>query len=162
MTAYNFTLITTRPHWSAGDLQAITAYYDLGGTALVNGDTITATGMIPGDGVKIYDIYCSHTELDTNATPTGTYNVGDSTSAARFISSAPMGANGVTTSGFQITNRSNFAPTSSNGVVTTGLGYIYTGTTATDLVLTVNAAVATGATAGVIFLVVLYRCVGNT
>jgi len=162
MTAYNFTLITAKPHWSAGDLQAITAYYDLAGTALANGDTITATGMIPGDGVKIYDIYTFHTELDSNATPTGTYNVGDANSAARFMSSVPMGINGVTTSGFQITNRSNFAPTSTNGVVTTGLGYIYTGTTATDLILTVNAAVATGTTTGVVFLVVLYRCVGNS
>lgn len=162
MAAYNFTLITNTPHWSSGDLQAITAYYSLGGVALAQNDTITATGMIPGDGVKIYDIYCSHTELDTNTTPTGTYQVGDANSAARFLSSVPMGVNGVTTSGFQITNRSNFAPTSTAGVVTTGLGYIYTGTSATDLILTVNGAVATGATTGVIFLTVLYRCVGNT
>jgi hypothetical protein len=162
MTAYNFTLITSIPHWSAGDLQAITAYYDLAGVALAQNDTITATGIIPGDGVKIYDIYCTHTELDSNTTPTGTYQVGDSGSAARFLSSVPMGVNGVTTSGFQLVNRSNFAPTTTNGVVATGLGYIYTGTTASNLILTVNGAVATGATTGVIFLTVLYRCVGNS
>jgi len=162
MTAYNFTLITTTPHWSSGDLQAITAYYDLASVALAQNDTITATGMIPGDGVKIYDIYCSHTELDSNSTPTGTYLIGDVADPDRFMLSVPMGVNGVTTTGFQLTNRSNFAPTSTAGVVTTGLGYIYTGTTATDLVLTVDGAVATGATTGVIFLTVLYRCVGNS
>ena len=161
MAAYNFTSISSSSHWIAGDIQIMTAYYDLNGVALAQNDTITATNIIPGDGVKIYDIYCSHTELDTNATPTGTYQVGDAGSATRFMSSVPMGVNGVTTSGFQIVNRSNFAPTSTNGVVTAGIGYTYTGTSATSLIMTINGAVATGATTGIIFLTVVYRCVGN-
>ena len=158
MAAYNFTLVPANPHWSAGDTQVVTAYYDLNGVALAQNDTITATNMIPVNGVSIYDLYCTHTELDTNATPTGTYNIGDTVSATRFIASAPMGVNGVTTTGFQMYNRFNSAPTSASGVTTAGIGYIYTSNA--SLVLTVNGVVATGATTGVIFLTVIYRCTG--
>jgi len=162
MTAYNFTLIDSVSPWSSGQIFVARAYYDLNGTGLANADTITATGIIPGDGVEIMEVTVSHPELDTNATPTATYNVGDSGSAARFISSAPLGVNGVTTSGFQIRNGINIATTTSSGVVATGAGYIYIGTTSASLILTVNAAVATAATAGVIHLYVTYRCVGNS
>lgn len=160
MAAYNFTLIDTISPWSSGQIFIARAYYDLGGVALANTDTITATNIIPSDGVEIIDVMVYHTELDTNATPTGTYNVGDATSAARFISSAVMGVNGVTTAGFQVRNGINIATTTSSGVVATGAGYIYTDNA--SLVLTVNAAVATGATTGVIHLLVTYRCVGNS
>lgn len=163
MAAYNFSLVPGRSHWTAGNTEFVTGYYDLAGVALAQNDTITATNIIPGDGVRIYDMYCTHTELDTNATPTGTYNIGDSLNASRFMSSVPMGVNGVTTTGFQIWNRFNFAPTfDSSGNTLTGLGYIYTGTNPYSLILTVNGVVATGATTGVIFLTVAYHCIGNS
>lgn len=162
MTAYSFTLVDPISPWISGEVLCARAYYDLNGVALANADTITADNIIPGDGVEIMEVLVSHPELDTNATPTGTYNVGDSGTAARFISSAPMGVNGVTTSGFQLRNGINIVTGTTSGVVSTGAGYRYTGTSASDLVLTVNAAVATGATAGVVHLLVFYRCVGNS
>jgi hypothetical protein len=162
MSSYNFTLVDPISPWNSGSFMMAKAYYDLATVALVNGDTITATNIIPGDGVEIIEIFVSHPELDTNATPTGTYNVGDSGNAARFISSAPLGTNGATTAGFQIRNSINIATTTSSGVVATGSGYRYTGTSPASLILTVNAAVATGATAGVVQLLVIYRCVGNS
>lgn len=162
MAAYNFTLIDTVSPWSSGQVFVARAYYDLNGVGLANADTITATGIIPSDGVEIMEVMVSHPELDTNATPTGTYNVGDANDADRFIASAPLGVNGVTTTGFQIRNGINLATTTSSGVVATGAGYIYTGTSTSSLVLTVNAAIATAATTGVIHLYVTYRCVGNS
>lgn len=162
MANFAFTLIDSNSIWSAGSVFVARAYYDLNGTGLAQNDTITATNIIPPDGVEIYEVWVSHPELDTNATPTGTYNVGDSGSAARFISSAPMAVNGVTTTGAQVRNGINIATTTSSGVIATGAGYRYTGTSASTLILTVNAAVATAATAGVVHLMVLYRCVGNS
>lgn len=162
MAAYNFTLVDTTSPWSPGAFYVARAYYDLNGVGLANGDTITATGIIPADGVEIYEIRVSHPELDTNTTPTGTYNVGDAGVAARFLSSVPLAVNGITTSGFQVSNGINIVTTTTNGVIVSGAGYRYTGTTASTLILTVNAAVATAATTGVIQLMVGYRCVGNS
>lgn len=162
MTAYNFTLVDPISPWVSGKVLVARAYYDLNGVALAQNDTITATSIIPADGVEVMEVLVSHTELDTNATPTGTYTVGDSGDADRFITSAPMGVNGVTTSGFQIRNGINRATGTTSGVISTGAGYRYTGTSASTLILTVDGAVATGATTGVVHLLVTYRCVGNS
>lgn len=162
MTAFNFTLIDRVSNWSSGDILVARAYYNLNGTGLANTDTITATNIIPGNGVEIMEVMVSHPELDTNATPTGTYNVGDAGNASRFIASAPLGVNGVTTAGFQIRNGINIVTTTTSGTISSGAGYIYTGTSPASLVLTVNAAVATAATTGVVHLYVTYRCVGNS
>jgi hypothetical protein len=166
MTAYSFTLIDAKSPWNAGDQYVVRAYFDVsttsGGSGLANADTITATGIIPGNGVKIYDVMVVHPELDTNATPTGTFNVGDGTSASRFISGAPMGVTGVTTSGFQLRTGINIITTTTSGVVSSGAGYIYTGTSTANIVVTVGAAVATAATSGILHLLVTYRCVGNS
>jgi hypothetical protein len=162
MTAYNFTLVDSISPWDAGSILMARAYYDLNSVAIANNDTITATNIIPANGVEILEIFVSHPELDTNASPTGTYNLGDGTTAARFISSAPLGVAGVTTTGFQLRSGINIATTTSSGVIATGAGYRYTGTSPASLVLTVNAALATAATSGVIHLLVMYRCVGNS
>lgn len=169
MTAYNFTLIDAVSPWSAGNSYIVRAYFDVsttsGGSGLANNDTITATGIIPDNGTEILEVIVSHPELDTNSTPTGTYSVADATTnTIAFITSAPMGVNGVTTSGFILTNRINIAPTLTSGVITAGPGYRYGGSspaTVNSLTLTVNAAVATAATSGIIQLIVMYRCVGQ-
>jgi hypothetical protein len=166
MTAYSFTSIDTKSPWTSGDQYTVRAYFDVsttsGGTGLANTDTITATGLIPANGVKIYDVMVVHPELDTNATPTGTFNVGDAGSATRFISGAPLGVTGVTTTGFQLRTGINIITTTTSGVVASGAGYIYTGTSTSSIIVTVSAAVATAATSGILHLLVTYRCVGNS
>lgn len=169
MTAYNFLLIDSRSPWSSGAMYTVRGYFDVsttdGGSGLAENDTITATGIIPNNGVEITEIIVSHPELDTNATPTGTYNVTDATTPSiAFINSARLAVNGITSSGALITNRINVAPTYTNGVITAGPGYVYGGsnpTTVNSLLLTVNAAVATAATAGIMQLIVTYLCVGQ-
>lgn len=160
MANYNFTLIDAVSPWSAGALFAVRGYYDLNGVGLVNGDTITATNIIAPDGVEIFETWVTFPRLDTNATPTGTFNLGDAVVANRFIASAPLGSTN-TIAGTQLKAGINVPTVTANGVITSGAGYRYTGTTNSSLVMTVNAAVATAATTGVVHLLVLYRCVGN-
>lgn len=165
MTAYNFALIqpldNQPPKYQPGFVYTAVFEYNLGGTALVNADTITTpTGSFPANlGINILDVVVSHGELDTNATPTGTYAVGDANDSTRYIAAAPLGVNGVTTAGFVLNNRIAAAQTIANGVVTKGAGYLVN---AADyqMVLTVNAAVATGATTGCVRLLVTYICSG--
>lgn len=160
MTAYNYTVLNTTPPWDAGKIFTVQAYYDLGGVALASGDTITATNLIPNNGIEIVDVVIAASETDTDATPTGTFNVGDGDDADRFIVGIPMGINGATTAGLQLMQNINRATASTNGVITAGAGYIYSAST--PLVTTVASTVATGATTGVIRKIVTYRCVGNS
>lgn len=166
MAAYSFTLVDTISPWNPGCQYTVRAYFDVsttsGGSGLAQNDTITATGIIPGNGVRIVDVLVAHPELDTNATPTGTFSVGDSGTAARFISGGLMGVNGITTSGFQMRTGINIITTKTNGVVVSGAGYIYTGTSTANLIVTVATAVATAATSGILHLLVTYECVGNS
>jgi hypothetical protein len=165
MTAYNFSQLVPfssyKPKFSPGMLYEIVFEYTLTG-ALANADTITTpSNAFPDNGIRIMGVLVTHPELDTNTTPTGTYNVGDSGDADRFIASAPLGVAGVTTTGFILNNPINVAQSLSNGVVATGSGYLYGSGTNPQLVLTVNAAVATGASSGVIRLLVTYYCEGE-
>lgn len=164
MTAYNFTSIQPLDAYPAkteeGFVYEMHAYYNLGGVALVNGDTITTpAGFIPNTGVVILETEVIHPELDTNAAPTGTYILGDAADDNRYIVTAPMGLVGVTNAGVQMCNKINQVQTVTNGVVVAGEGYKVT---ADDyqLVLTVNGALATAATTGYIRLVVRYLCQG--
>lgn len=165
MTAYSFNLLTSRPPWDAGAEHSVRAYFDVsttsGGAGLANTDTITATGMLPGNGIVIREVLIMHPELDSNATPTGTFNVGDTNLAARFISAAPMGVNGITTTGFQMRTGINITTTTTSGSIVSGAGYQYTGTSTNSIVVTVASAVATQVTAGILHVLVTYRCIGN-
>lgn len=165
MAAYSFTLVDSISPWNAGAQYTVRAYFDVSttnsGAGLAQNDTVTATGIIPANGVRIVDVLLAHPELDTNATPTGTFNVGDAGTAARFISGGLMGVNGVTTSGFQIRTGINIITTTTSGSVVSGAGYIYTGTSTASLIVTVASAVATAATTGILHLLVTYECVGN-
>lgn len=168
--AYTFNLIDTIVPWSAGALYTTRAWFDVsttsGGSGFGNGDTVTATGIVPPDGCEIVDVRVNFPEQDTNTTPTGTFTVTDATtSSISFIATAPLGVNGITTTGYQMNIGINQAPTYTNGVITAGPGYIYGGTensaSPNSLVMTITAAPATAATAGIVHLMVTYRCVGQ-
>ena len=165
MAAYNFSQIVPNssypPRYLSGEQYSIDFEYTLGG-ALAQNDTITTpSSALPNNGIRIVETELMYPELDTNATPTGTFNVGDGTSATRFVSGVPMGVAGVTTSGFQLRQGINIAQGLTNGVVTSGSGYLYASGTNPQLVVTVGSAVATGASSGVIRLRVTFYCTGE-
>jgi hypothetical protein len=165
MTAYNFSALIPNtangPYFEPGQYYEVNFQYSLG-TGLASGDTITTPSLgLPSNGIRIVDIIVTHPELDTNATPTGTYDIGDSDDQNRFQSASLLGVNGVTTAGFTMTNPINIAQGTTNGVVTTGRGYLYAAGTDPRLILTVISAVATAATSGVINMKVCYTCSGE-
>lgn len=160
MTAYNFSLTypdSQQPtRWAPGELVDVVFEYSLSG-ALASADTITTpSGALPSAGIRIYDVEISYPELDSNASPTGTLNVGDSGNAARFISGALMGR----ADGGVIYTPINVAQTLSSGEVATGTNYYYVPGTDPRLVMTVASAVATGVTSGYIRMKVSYYCAG--
>lgn len=167
MTAYNFNQLlpdsSLPPAYLPGMRYSIDFEFTLSGTALVVNDTITTpAGALPSNGIRIIDTQLIQTkELDTNTTPTGALSVGDSTLSNRFISSVPMGLNGVTTAGTQLTNWINIPQGVTNGVVTSGYGYLYPAGTSPRLIVSVSNAVATGSTTGTIRLRCWFNCSGE-
>jgi len=165
MADYTYTLISPNdaypPKYAAGMEYSIDFEFELSG-ALANADTIsTPAGALPNEGIRIIDTLLVYPELDTNATPTGTFDNGDADNAARFVDGAPMGVAGVTTAGFQLRQGINIAQGKTDGVVTTGAGYLYPAGTDPVLVTTVTAAVATGAASGTVRQRVIYSCSGE-
>lgn len=157
MTAYNFSQIIPNiangPYFEPGQYSVVNFQYSLG-TGLANGDTITTPlGGLPNNGIRIEDIIVTHPQLDTNVSPTGTYDVGDSTDQNRFLSAASLG---MIDSDFI-----NIGQGTTNGVVTTGRGYLYQAGTDPQLILTVISNLATAASSGVINLKVCYTCSGE-
>jgi hypothetical protein len=170
MTAYNFTLIEpytqnanvngSGAKFLTGTVQVQEFEYAFITTGLVNGDTITTPlNGLPVNGCVILETEVIASQLDTNATPTGTFNLGDAALATRFINSAFMG----TGNAFgQLKVNINKAQTlAANNVVTAGAGFLYPDGSNPQLVLTVNAALATTATTGYIRLKVFYNCDGD-
>jgi hypothetical protein len=156
MTAYNFVAVQAS-RFFPGEKYSVEFQYTLGG-AFVNGDTITIpANSLPINGIKIAEVEVLHKPLDTNATPTMTYSVGDSGLSTRFISAAGAGDT-ITTVGHQIRNAINIPQGKTAGVVTTGTGYLYGAGTSPQLILTVDGVVATGATTGTVRMVVHYYC----
>lgn len=163
MTAYNMSSIVPDSSypakWSVGTQQSIEFQYTLGG-AVVTGDTFTTpASATPSGGFRILEVELISPELDTNATPTGTISIGDTTSATRFVNAAPMGVNGITTTGYQMSTKINQAQTLSSGVVSAGSNYLYGVGTSPQFVITLGGTIATAQTAGVLRLRVTYRCV---
>lgn len=117
------------------DLTAVVSTYEI--TEAVEEDDIFEMVKIP-KGAVIHEIILGLDELDTNVSPTLTFNVGDDGSETRFISAATCG------SASNISRISNM----------TGFGYQYTADNTIDV--TAAAAPATGATSGTITLVVIY------
>ena len=163
MASYNFSVIEpytySNAKYLAGMLYEAQFEYVLTG-ALANGDTITTpVGGLPFNGIRIMEVEAVHPRLDTNASPTGTYNIGDALDANRFVASASMGA--AATSPL-IRNCINQAQTlDSSNEVTAGAGFFYGDGENPQLILTVNAAIATAASSGYIRLKVSYYCEGD-
>jgi hypothetical protein len=144
--------------WSTGTDQRIEFQYTLAG-AVVTGDTYTIpASSLPNNGFRILEVEVISPELDTDATPTATFSVGDTNSATRFINAAPAGINGVTTSGYQMHTKINIAQGLTSGVVSTGSNYLYSSGTSPRLVMTIGGTVATAQTAGTIRMIVTFRC----
>lgn len=145
MTIGNATgTILVAPRWSAGaEYTAIGSYTFAAEVA--NGDTITWADLIP-KGAEVVDVTYYGVELDTDASPTGTINIGDGTDVDGFIDGASIG---LAAAG------ANQVIAKSNGEK---LGTTYT--TATDVKLTVASAVATAASSGNVYVAVRYNCVG--
>ena len=171
MTVYNFTNLQAQSPVVPGHTFRVGAYFELTG-ALANGDTIVATNFIPPDGVVILSALVYFAPLDTNATPTGTFELGDNQTdgpaAFRFITAASLGAVGGGSAG-QVHVYANTAPAFTNGVQTRGVGYMYADNENTttsnngyyNMVLTVTAGLATAAATGTVYLEVDYLCQGN-
>jgi len=140
--------------WQAGHELTGYGYYNIG-AAVAQNDTITFTDIIPAGGVEIVDVIIDTPKIDTNATPTALWIVGDSGDNDRFINDVSGGWDDETT---RIRYGVNVASTSS-GVIDTGVGYRYTG--AASLIAKIDAAVATAASSGFVALMVRYRCSGT-
>jgi hypothetical protein len=161
MTDYNFSQVqpySEKPAlFEVGQQYSIDFEYALGG-ALSSGDTITTpANALPG-GIRVVESELVYPELDTNTTPTGTWDVGDADDVNRFVDGVPMGVAGVTTAGFQLRQGINVAQGLTAGVVSSGVGYLYASGSAPQLVATVASAVATGAASGVVRLRVTFLC----
>lgn len=128
----------------AGDLgqqmQAL-GEFDLadGGAGLADTDTITWTGLLQGSNTKIVGFKFYGVEIDTNATPTATFTIGDGTDADGYLTTKG-GAVGLQNSlGGQLVYFGDGA-------------LIGTEVSGKDVVLTVTEAVATTATTGKIYV----------
>lgn len=169
MTAYSFTNLQSQSPYIPGEVIKVGAYFKLTGV-LANNDTITAASLIPPSGVQILEVVVVSSQLDSNATPTGTFELGDSladgNAANRYVSGGIMGTN---QTGVNVVQYSNVAPTIVSGAYTKGVGYLYandentSGTTNgyVDIIYTVTNALATAAATGNIWVYVTYQCVGN-
>lgn len=144
--------ITVAPRWQAGMEYTAFGSYTVG-AAVAQNDTITFTGLIPTNAVQILSTRLQTPKLDTNATPTGTWILGDSTDDNRFIDAVSMGWDDEASYAMY---DSNVVPSVANG---TGVGYVYTATT--PLILKINTAVATAASTGQLGLWIKYYCIAR-
>lgn len=141
MTAYTGTVVIAARAGERGGQHTGYLEYDLGGVALANTDTITWTNAVPLKAqAKVVGLDYASPELDTNATPTMLFTIGDGTDADGYLASK----------GGAVTLSNSLA----NQLIFKGDGAIIgTATQAgRNIVLTVTAAVATGATTGKIRL----------
>lgn len=138
MTAFKspgMTAATKKQPRSGVGPQTVTQTYTLTGALALN-DTIDMF-VLPANHSAL-DFILSTTDLDTDGAPTITLDVGDSGSAARYISASTVGQAG----GVQ------------RMVLHAAHGY--TPTSDTTIVVKVSAAPATGAAAGTITLTMVY------
>lgn len=133
MTAYTGTVtLPARGGELGSQYSALLTYTSV--TALAENDTITWSNVVPNGGAKLVGFYFWSNELDTNATPTGTIVIGDGTDADAYLTTQNMGRPA------QLPANGSQLVYGGNGV---GLGTDIT--TKRNIVLTVTAAVATGA-----------------
>jgi hypothetical protein len=173
MTAYFFTPLQTASiaPWKPGSNFTIGGYFELT-TGLASGDTITFTDAITPSGITAIEVLVYSTQLDSNATPLGAFEFGDSTigdanAPHRFILAGNMGTN---SAGRLVVNYSNVAPAFTAGVQTVGVGYQYLNDENSvtnepngqmDLVYTVTTSPATAAATGTVWCYFTYYCGGK-
>lgn len=150
MTAYTQTTHKTvgRAGERGQQFEALSSYALTG--ALVNADTITFSNLLPDPNrFKVVDFEFWSPELDTNATPTTLFTIGDGTDADGYL----------TSKGGAVTLSNSLA----GQLFYKGDGAIIgaaAGTAASrDVVLTVTAAVATGATSGNLWVKVVCEAI---
>ncbi len=136
--------------WAPGQQFTSYGYYTIG-AAVAAADTITFTSIIPAGGCRIISTRLMTPKIDTHATPTATWDLGDADDADRLINDVAGGWDDEATYAMY---DSNVTP-----AATVGVGYTYT--TAKSLVLTVTGTMATAASTGHVALWVTYYCVGN-
>lgn len=144
--------INLSPRWQAGQEYTAQGSYSVG-AAVAQNDTITFASILPTNAVQIISTRLQTPKLDTNATPTAVWILGDATDDNRFIDAVSMGWDDEASYAAYDINVASVAGSSG-----TGVGYIYTAQT--SLILKINTAVATAASTGMIDLWVKYYCIG--
>lgn len=119
--------------------------YTLGG-ALANADTITWTNLLPDPNTcKVVSGRIYGPELDTNATPTMLFTIGDGTDADGYL----LSKGGAVTLSNSLANQLMYE--FDGAIICAAAGTAES----RNVVLTVTAAVATGATSGTIWIELL-------
>lgn len=137
MTAYTGTIAQYGRLGEIGRQTIASGYYTLG-AEIEDTDTITWDNVMPNGKFKVIDFEVWGVELDTNATPTATFTIGDETDPDGYL----------TTKGGAITLSNSLA----GQLFYKGDGALLNTTTAgRDVVLTMTAATATGASSGKIW-----------
>lgn len=158
MTTFNFTRVKTETVFNRGTTSNIVATFDVATEApsgLAENDIITGISA-PKFGT-ITGYYLIFDELDTDASPTGTFDLGDTDVADRFLSGVAMG--GALTH-YAYDEKDAPAPAafvSSGDTLNTpsnGVGFTYTDNGTIQLL--VSAAVVATATSGQLVLVIEY------
>lgn len=139
MTAYTGTVTIPARAGERGIQTTGMGSYALTG-ALVNADTITWTDAVPlGTQAKIVGFRFFSVELDTNASPTMLFKVGDGTDDDGYLTSKGGGV------GLQNSLAGQLAYFGDGAIIGTATQ------AGRNIVLTVSAAVATGATSGTLY-----------
>ena len=142
MTAYTGTIVSEGRGGELGQQFSAIGKYALTG-ALVNGDTITWSNLLPKNTVKVIAFRFWSVELDTGGTPTTLFTIGDGTDPDGYLTSK---GGAVTLSNSLAGQLSYFGDGALIGADDAA---------SRDVVLTVTAAVATGATSGTLWVEVL-------
>jgi len=141
MTAFTALTINPAKIGEVGEIVVGTGTFTLTG-ALANTDTITFTGIVSPGNFRVigFDIWSN--EIDTDATPTGTWTVGNATDPDGYLTTQNMGLPAqLPANGSQLRYSGNGA------LIGTNIGTV---STDGNVVVTVTAAVATSATTGAV------------
>jgi len=160
MTAFTFTRVKQENVLNRGASTTVVATFDVdvetSSAGLASGDTISGINVPQFATVTGY--YLIFPELDSNGTPTGTFDLGDAADADRYLNGVVMGGSlthyaynekDADLPGALVSTVGDTTNTPSNGV-----GFTYTADGVISL--TVATAVATAVTSGTLVLAVTY------
>jgi hypothetical protein len=126
---------------TAGEIgkEKLATGYATWSAAIANTETVTFTNFFPKGKFKVKSVEVSSTRLDSNATPTSAFSVGNSDDADGFATAAVQPVVGNSTAQFSVE----------------GVGALITGNTAIsnrDLIITCTASATTAVTTGTLFV----------